>query len=149
MSIQLSLTIDLPAHDVAAEFMIKLSEAFALLKGLAMPTPKEATAPRAVESVSAPVIEPEAPKPVEPRKTRAPKVKAEDAPPPPAKPAEAPSRETLVDELRAMGNALMNKMGADVVRAELARFGAARYPELSDDNAAKLHATFRTLMASA
>lgn len=161
MSIQLSLTIDLPATDVAADFMIKLSEAFALLKGLAMPAAKPASVARGTTAPAVHVGEPEKPaetppadlpKPASERKPRAPKAPAKAEEPMPAAHAEIKNemmRDALIDELRTLGNALVNKLGGNVVRGELAKFGAAKYPDLSDDDARKLHATFKRLSAEA
>lgn len=165
MSIQLSLTIDLPATDVAADFMIKLSEAFALLKGLAMPAAKPAPVARGTTAPAVHVGEPEKPaetppaetppadlpKPASERKPRAPKApaKAEEPAAARAEIKQEMMRDALIDELRTLGNALVNKLGGNVVRGELAKFGAAKYPDLSDDDARKLHATFKRLSAEA
>lgn len=161
MSIQLSLTIDLPATDVAADFMIKLSEAFALLKGLAMPAAKPIPVARGTTAPAVHVGEPEKPtdtppaelpKPASERKTRVPKAPAKTEEPAAADHAgikHEMMRDALIDELRTLGNALVNKLGGNVVRGELAKFGAAKYPDLSDDDARNLHATFKRLSAEA
>lgn len=167
MTIQLSLTIDLPAHDVAADFMVKLSEAFALLKGFAAPaasalrsataeiakvqTARGTTAPAVIvdgEPKPADTPPAELPKPASERKPRAPKASAPAKTEEPAAAAPAMTKEAIIEELRTLGNALVNKLGGNVVRGELAKFGAARYPDLSHDDAAKLLVTFKQLAAA-
>lgn len=166
MSIQLSMTVDLPPSEVAAEFMHKLAEAFALLKGLAsMPTIKPAVA----RGTTAPdvIIGEEPPKPAEPAPAEAPKPASEKRPratkaaapadgarrmqstEAPAESAPALGREEMLDQLRTLGNALVNKLGGEAVRGVLRRFNVARYPDLSDGDMAAVLAEFKTLSASA